>query len=138
MKKSYSNKISYYKILGLNETDHTSDMDIKRAYYSMARRYHPDQNKTEKRIAEMRFQLINEAYDNLKTQDRRVNYNRFLRTSRGGGGGRPLSKSSSAMAGNDNKNRVSTNSKGHGWLDKVSAWITGAPASKNTKTNNKK
>jgi DnaJ-class molecular chaperone len=68
---------SYYELL---EVPHdASDAEIKRAYRRLALRYHPDRWKSqERRMAELRFRLINEAYAHLKTSEKRARYNNTL------------------------------------------------------------
>jgi curved DNA-binding protein CbpA len=53
---------NYYKVLGLK--DYASLVEIKKAYRTMAFRYHPDHEKGGKSSAE-RFQEIKEAYQVL-------------------------------------------------------------------------
>jgi molecular chaperone DnaJ len=47
---------NYYDILGVNKN--TSDADLKRSYYQLAKKYHPDSNPG----LEAKFKEINEAY----------------------------------------------------------------------------
>ncbi len=68
---------SYYEIL--NVSPKASDEDVKRAYHIMAKKYHPDLNPQNRRMAELRFRLINEAYAHLKTRPKRIEYNRSVR-----------------------------------------------------------
>lgn len=71
--------VSYYDVLQLHPG--VSDSDVRSAYYKMAKKFHPDKNPQERRLAELRFRLINEAYANLKTQDKRMRYNSHLKKS---------------------------------------------------------
>ena len=75
MKKD--NATSYYDILNVHPR--SSDDDIKRAYHAQAKRFHPDRNPQNRRMAELRLRLINEAYTTLKTRESRAYYNRRLR-----------------------------------------------------------
>lgn len=69
---------SYYELLEVSPD--ASDEDIKRAYRRLALKHHPDRkNSQERRLAELRFRAINEAYAHLKTAERRMNYNRIMR-----------------------------------------------------------
>ena len=52
-----------------------SEEEIKKAYRRLARKYHPDVNKSEG--AEERFKEINEAYAVLGDQERRAKYDQF-------------------------------------------------------------
>jgi curved DNA-binding protein len=63
----------YYEALGVSPD--ASAEDIRRAYRSLARRYHPDVNKDPG--AEDRFKEISEAYDVLRDPEKRAQYDRF-------------------------------------------------------------
>lgn len=63
----------YYKILGVDRS--ADDAAIKKAYRSLARRYHPDVNS--EADAEERFKEVNEAYDVLKDPEKRQAYDQF-------------------------------------------------------------
>jgi len=73
----------YYKILGVKKSDATGD--IKKAYYQLAKQYHPDTNK-EKGAAE-KFQEIQEAYEVLGDDQKRAAYDQFGTADFSGGGG---------------------------------------------------
>jgi curved DNA-binding protein len=60
----------YYDILGVSRD--ASPDDIRRAYRTLARRYHPDVNK--EAGAEDRFKEIGEAYEVLSNEERRREY----------------------------------------------------------------
>ena len=51
----------YYEILGVKRG--ATESEIKSAYRKLARKYHPDVNKTKE--AEAKFKDINEAYEVL-------------------------------------------------------------------------
>lgn len=63
----------YYKILGVEKT--SSQEEVQRAYRKLARKYHPDVNKS--REAEEQFKSINEAYEVLKDPEKRKRYDTF-------------------------------------------------------------
>lgn len=60
----------YYKTLGVKRD--ASQDDIQRAFRKLARKYHPDVNKSEE--ATGKFKQVNEAYEVLKDPDKRQRY----------------------------------------------------------------
>jgi curved DNA-binding protein CbpA len=68
----------YYQILGLAKT--SSPDDIKKAYLRLARENHPDRFRDpgERAEADRRFQLITEAYNHLRDERLRREYDRTL------------------------------------------------------------
>lgn len=60
-----------YVVLGVRHG--ASDLEIKRAYRRLARRYHPDINPGDREAAE-RFRQILDAYETLTDPERRVRY----------------------------------------------------------------
>ena len=72
---------NYYDILGVNKN--ASDDEIKKAYRSLAKKYHPDLNKTPE--AAEKFKEINEANEVLSDDNKRKQYD-FQRENPGFGG----------------------------------------------------
>ncbi|MEI7474930.1 MAG: DnaJ C-terminal domain-containing protein [bacterium] len=73
-------KKDYYKILGVNPN--ADVQDIKSAYRSLARKYHPDVNPGNK-VSEQKFKDIGEAYDILSDKVKRKQFdilNGYYRT----------------------------------------------------------
>ena len=66
-------KRDYYEVLGL--TKGASQDEIKKAYRSLAKKYHPDINKEPG--AEEKFKEINEAYDTLSDETKKARYDQF-------------------------------------------------------------
>ncbi len=64
----------YYEILGVSRD--ASLEDIKKAYRSLAKQYHPDVNKDDPQASE-KFKEINEAYEVLSDPNKRAQYDRF-------------------------------------------------------------
>ncbi|XP_066926242.1 dnaJ homolog subfamily A member 3, mitochondrial-like isoform X2 [Clytia hemisphaerica] len=73
----------YYSILGVKKG--TSASDIKKAYYKLAKQYHPDTNKNAG--AEQKFQEIQQAYEVLSDDKKRAAYDQFGQTDFSGAGG---------------------------------------------------
>ncbi|KAF8562005.1 hypothetical protein P879_09449 [Paragonimus westermani] len=71
---TFSHKKDYYKILGVDRS--ASQADIKKAYYELAKKYHPDVNKNDKNAAQ-KFQEVSEAYEILGDDNKRKQYNAF-------------------------------------------------------------
>ena len=66
---------NYYEMLGV--TKNASSSEIKKAYRTLAIKYHPDRNLGNK-AAEEKFKDINEAYEILSDQTRRVQYDQSI------------------------------------------------------------
>ncbi|MEL6929101.1 MAG: J domain-containing protein [Cyanobacteria bacterium J06600_6] len=66
---------NYYEMLGV--TKNASSSEIKKAYRTLAIKYHPDRNLGNK-AAEEKFKDINEAYEVLSDQTRRSQYDQSL------------------------------------------------------------
>ena len=68
------NKRDYYEVLGIQKS--ASADDIKKAYRSLAKKYHPDMNPGDKE-AEAKFKEVNEAYAVLSDDEKRKKYDQF-------------------------------------------------------------
>jgi len=64
-----SNK-DYYKTLGVSPE--ATQKEIKKAYYQLAKKYHPDTNKGDN-SAQKKFQDVSEAYECLSDESKRNN-----------------------------------------------------------------
>ena len=63
----------YYSILGLERN--ATEQDIKKAFRTLSKKYHPDVNKEEG--AEAKFKEINEAYQVLSDKDKKAYYDMY-------------------------------------------------------------
>ena len=76
-------KRDYYEILGLSKN--ASGDEIKKAFRTLARKFHPDVNKEPG--AEAKFKEINEAYSILSDNQKRAQYDQFGHAGAQFGGG---------------------------------------------------
>ncbi|CAG8443274.1 7216_t:CDS:10 [Diversispora eburnea] len=63
----------YYELLGV--TKNASQSDIKKAYYALAKKYHPDTNKDTS--AKEKFVQVQEAYEVLSDEEKRAQYDQW-------------------------------------------------------------
>ncbi|CAI2179142.1 339_t:CDS:2 [Funneliformis geosporum] len=63
----------FYELLDIDKK--ASQAEIKKAYYGLAKKYHPDTNKDPK--AKEKFVQIQEAYDILSDEEKRAQYDQF-------------------------------------------------------------
>ena len=68
------NKRDYYEVLGLSKG--AGDSEIKKAYRTLAKKYHPDMNQGDAE-AEQKFKEVNEAYAVLSDADKKAKYDQY-------------------------------------------------------------
>lgn len=68
----------YYQVLGVSKG--ASQEEIKKAYYKLAHKYHPDKGGDKEKMKE-----INEAYQILSDREKRAQYDKFGNTFEGAG-----------------------------------------------------
>ncbi len=68
---------SYYEVLGVNSR--ASVTEIRKAYWELSKRYHPDTTQLPKAIATAKFQQLNEAYATLTNPQQRLIYDQKQR-----------------------------------------------------------
>lgn len=82
-------KRDYYEVLGVPKT--ATQNELKKAFYKLAKKYHPDTHPGDKE-AEEKFKEANEAYQVLSDEQKRAQYDQlgpemFEQASQGGGAG---------------------------------------------------
>ena len=69
-----ADKRDYYEVLGISKG--ASEADIKKAFRTQAKKYHPDMNPGNKE-AEAKFKEVNEAYEVLSNPEKKSRYDQF-------------------------------------------------------------
>jgi molecular chaperone DnaJ len=69
-----ADKRDYYEVLGLDKG--ADESSIKKAYRTLAKKYHPDMNPGDAE-AEQKFKEVNEAYSVLSDPDKKAKYDQF-------------------------------------------------------------
>jgi len=67
-------KRDYYEVLGVDKN--ADEATLKKAYRTLAKKYHPDMNPDNKE-AEAKFKEVNEAYEVLSDPDKKAKYDQF-------------------------------------------------------------
>ena len=68
-------KKDYYNILGIEKD--ADESTIKKTYYKLAQKWHPDKNPNNREEAEIKFKEISEAYGVLSDPDKRQKYDQY-------------------------------------------------------------
>ena len=68
--------MNYYEILGVNRD--ATIKEIKKAYKALAKKWHPDLNRDNIKVAEEKMKEINVAYSTLSDEVARIDYNKKL------------------------------------------------------------
>jgi len=69
-----ADKRDYYEVLGVSKT--AGDSEIKKAYRTLAKKYHPDMNPGDAE-AEQKFKEVNEAYAVLSDAEKKAKYDQY-------------------------------------------------------------
>ena len=81
---STNHQQTYYEILQISPT--ATQAEIKKAYYKLSLKFHPDKNPNNVEEAKEKFILVGEAYETLKDSEKRKSYDRELARGAGAGG----------------------------------------------------
>ena len=79
----YDPKNCFYKALGVKPEDDLGT--IKKSYYKLAQKYHPDKCGDDKK-AEEKFKTISAAWEILGCEDQRKSYDRAMKEEKEGPG----------------------------------------------------
>ena len=82
LSRALSARKDYYEVLGVSRN--APQKDIKKAYYQLAKKYHPDVNKDNPQAAK-KFQEASEAYEVLSDDQKRSQYDSASRNPFGAG-----------------------------------------------------
>ena len=77
-------KRDYYEVLGVPRT--ADEAELKKAYRTLAKKYHPDMHPGDKE-AEEKFKEASEAYEVLSNPEKRAKYDQFGHAAFEQGGG---------------------------------------------------
>lgn len=81
MKNASEKFVNYYELLGIDQN--AGPQEIKQAYLDKIKHWHPDKNPDRTAEAEEKSKILNQAYHILGDAERRKNYDRMLRFTRG-------------------------------------------------------
>ena len=81
MNNSSEKVVNYYELLGIEPN--AGPQGIKQAYLNKVKEWHPDKNPDRTAEAEEKTKVLNQAYHILGDAERRKNYDRMLRFTRG-------------------------------------------------------
>lgn len=68
--------MNYYEILGVDRN--VTPQDLKKAYKRLAKKWHPDLNRDNLKVAEEKMRAINVAYSTLSDEVARIDYDKKL------------------------------------------------------------
>ncbi|CAF4058654.1 unnamed protein product [Rotaria sp. Silwood2] len=101
---SKRDKKDYYEVLGIPKT--ATAKEIKKAYYKLAKQYHPDTTDKKDAATIKRFQEVSEAYEVLSDETKRKTYDAY------GMGGDPFSSGQESYPGSSSGARPTDRRQG--------------------------
>ena len=81
MNETSAKSVNYYELLGIESA--AGPEEVRRAYLTKIKDWHPDRNPEQIKEAEEMTKVLNQAYHVLSDRDRRKNYDRMLKFTRG-------------------------------------------------------
>ena len=81
MQKTAEKIVNYYEMFGIDPQ--ADSAEVKRAYYNQLKIWHPDKNADRLAEAEETTKILNQAYSVLSDAERRKQYDRMLRFTKG-------------------------------------------------------
>ncbi|CAM4934478.1 unnamed protein product, partial [Rotaria socialis] len=101
---SKRDKKDYYEVLGIPKS--ATAKDVKKAYYKLAKEYHPDTTDKKDAATTKKFQEVSEAYEVLSDETKRKNYDTY------GMGGDPFSSGQESQSTSSSGGRPTGASQG--------------------------
>mmetsp|Transcript_31842 Transcript_31842/g.77178 ORF Transcript_31842/g.77178 Transcript_31842/m.77178 type:complete len:481 (+) Transcript_31842:114-1556(+) len=122
---SNASKRDFYEVLGVSKSANKGE--IKKAYFQLAKQYHPDTNSGDETAAD-KFKEVTEAYECLSDDDQRGLYDQFGHAGvdpnfqggnpfGGGGGGNPFGGGGGGFNFGDGSFHFSSSGGGGGQID---------------------
>ena len=100
--------MNYYEILGVERN--VTPKDLKKAYKKLARKWHPDLNKDNLKVAEEKMREINVAYDTLSDEVKRLDYDKKIDSQSQTQGQKKSGRTTSTQGQKKTSSRTSTTS----------------------------
>ena len=101
--------VNYYEVLGIAPT--AGPKEIKKAYYKLAKKYHPDHNVGDEAAAD-KFKEISDAYQCLSDEGKRRQYDEELKNPKTQPGMGKSAAGRSANAGRKSSRSAGTSGQG--------------------------
>ena len=103
--------MTYYEILGVDRDAPLKD--IKKAYKKLAKKWHPDLNRDNLKVAEEKMKEINVAYSTLSDEVARMDYNKKLDAEAAGASSKRTSSAKTTASQASRKTTTTTAASGN-------------------------